>query len=83
MATSKEYTGIARQRMDCLRQSLTSKGITPQGEDTATVEYQGVKLSLSYDEANQVLKLNILEKPAYVPESLIWGLIDNSVQQCP
>ena len=69
--------------MDCLRQSLTSKGITPQGDDTATIEYQGVKLSVSYDEANQVLNLNILEKPAYVPESLIWGLIDNSVQQCP
>jgi hypothetical protein len=84
MAASKEYTGIARQRMNRLWQGLRSTGITPESSgDSGTIEYQGVKLSVSYDEANQVLKLDILEKPAYIPESLIWGFIDNSIQQYP
>jgi hypothetical protein len=84
MAGSKQYTGMARQRMDCLEQSLKSKGVTPQGSpDSAIIEYQGVKLSVRYDESNQLLKLDILEKPAYIPEALIWGFIDASVQQCP
>jgi hypothetical protein len=84
MAGSKEYTGIAPQRMDCLEQSLRSQGVTPQGSrDSMTIEYQGVKLAVRYNESNQLLKLDILEKPAYIPEALIWGFIDTSVQWCP
>jgi hypothetical protein len=83
MPSAKEYPGTTRNRMDCLRQNLASKGITLLGTDSATIEYQGVRLSVNYDEPKQLLKIDILQRPEFIPESLIWGFIDNSVQQCP
>jgi len=68
--------------MDCLWQNLISKGIAQQSSDSATMEYMGVKLSMNYDEPTQLLKIDILDKPIFIPESLIWQFIDSSVQQC-
>lgn len=82
MPSSREYSGMARSHVDCLRQNLQSKGITVQGGDNATVEYEGVKLSINYDESKQALQIEILEKPAFIPESLIWGFVDSTVKQC-
>jgi len=68
--------------MDCLWQNLISKGIAQQSSDSATMEYMGVKLSMNYDEPTQLLKIDILDRPIFIPESLIWQFIDSSVEQC-
>jgi hypothetical protein len=48
MADSKDYTGIAQSTLDCLKTDLRSMGIEPPQGDSGTIEYQGVKLSVSY-----------------------------------
>ena len=83
MGNSKEYPATTRSRMDCLWQNLIAKGIAQQSSDSATLEYSGVKLSVNYDEPAQLLKVDILDKPVFVPESLIWQFIDSSVEKCP
>ena len=83
MPNSKEYSSITRSRMDCLRQNLAAKGIMVPNADNVNAEYMGVHLSINYDEANQLLKVDIVDKPVFMPESLIWGFIDNAVAQCP
>jgi hypothetical protein len=83
MANSKEYPGTTRSRMDCLRQKLAAKGIVIPNSDTVTAEYMGVNLSINYQEPSQLLKIDIVQKPVFMPESLIWGFIDNAVGECP
>ena len=82
MASSKEYPATTRSRVDCLWQNLISKGIAQQSSDSATIEYSGVKVSVNYNEPAQLLRIEILDKPTFVPDSLIWQLIDSSVENC-
>jgi hypothetical protein len=82
MADSKDYTGIAQSTLDCLKTDLRSMGIEPPQGDSGTIEYQGVKLSVSYSAADQKLVLQIISKPAFVPESLVWQLLDGRIQKC-
>lgn len=82
MAEEKEYSSIARAALDCLKQDLQSMGVAPPEGDSGTISYQGVKLSISYDASSEKLKIGILQKPAFVPESLVWQLLDGRVQKC-
>jgi hypothetical protein len=82
MAESKEYTGIAQSALDCLKTDLKSIGVNPPEGDTGTVEYQGVKLSVSYSAAEQKLTFRIINKPPVLPESLVWQLLDGRIKKC-
>ncbi len=82
MADSKDYDGIARPALDCLKNDLRSMGIDPPSGDTGTIEYQGVKLSITYVAGSQKLSIQIVNKPAFVPESLVWQLLDGRIQKC-
>jgi hypothetical protein len=82
MADSKDYTGIAQSTLDCLKTDLRSMGIDPPEGDSGTIEYQGVKLSISYDAGGQKLSIQIVSKPLFVPESLVWQLLDGRIQKC-
>jgi hypothetical protein len=82
MADQKEYPGIQRSALDCLKKDLQSMGITPPEGDSGTIEYQGVKLSIAYGSADEKLTIQILNKPAFLPESLVWQLLDGRIQKC-
>jgi hypothetical protein len=82
MADSKEYSGIAQSALDCLKTDLQSMGIDPPQGDNGTIEYQGVKLSVSYESAEQKLSFKIVSKPMFVPESLVWQLLDGRIEKC-
>lgn len=81
MADGKEYSGVTEAGIQSLRQSLQELGITVPDGDSGTVTYQGVKLGIDYAQAEQKLSVKILEKPAFIPESLIWQMLDARVQK--
>jgi hypothetical protein len=82
MADSKAYTGIAQSTLDCLNTDLKSMGIDPPSGEGGTIEYQGVKLSVFYSATAQTLSVRIISKPPFVPESLVWQLLDGRIQKC-
>jgi hypothetical protein len=82
MADSKNYEGVTGGVLECLRQELRSVGITPPEGDSGTIEYQGVKLSMTYTAPSQTLAVEITSKPIFVPESLVWQLLDARIQKC-
>lgn len=81
MASEKEYNGVTEAGLAELKQELQSMGITPPDGTTGTIEYQGVKLALDYAPATQRLAIRILQKPSFVPESMIWQLLDARIQK--
>ncbi len=81
MAEAKEYN-LTRSGISCLKSRLEAQGIKAPDGDRGVVEHMGVKLDLSYAEASQTLRVEIAEKPAFVPESLVWSFVDTAVQSC-
>jgi hypothetical protein len=82
MADSKDYSGVAQSTLDCLNTDLKSLGINPPEGGNGMIEYQGVKLSVSYSAAGQTLSVRIMSKPPFVPETLVWQLLDGRIQKC-
>lgn len=82
MAETKEYAGIARGTLDCLKQHLESHGLASPAGDSGIIEQQGVILSVTYIEAQQILQVGIIERPFFIPEDLVWTLLDNAVRGC-
>ncbi|MGH9358842.1 MAG: hypothetical protein ACRD22_05810 [Terriglobia bacterium] len=82
MSDVKEYSGVTERGLENLRRDLQSIGITPPQENSGTIEYQGVKLAINYGPADQKLTVRILEKPAFIPESLVWQMLDGRIQKC-
>ena len=82
MADTKEYVGITRSTLDCLKQRFQSQGVAPPAGDSGTIEQQGVRLSVTYVEAEQKLHFGLVEKPFFIAESLVWSLLDRAVKSC-
>ena len=82
MPDSKDYQGIARTTLDCLKKDLETMGVRMPSGDSGEIEYQGVKLSFIYSETDQKLTAQIMAKPAFIPAAMVWQLLDNKVQKC-
>jgi hypothetical protein len=82
MPDSKEYDGTSREVLNCLRQDLQRMGVNLPDGDDGTIEYQGVILSVVYTEPEQKLAVRILEKPSFVPEAMLWQLLEARLQKC-
>lgn len=78
MPDCKEYDGINRSELGRLRARLAKENIVvPPGDDVSIEAPFGVELQATYDEAKEILKICILKKPFYVPESQIWKIVDS------
>ena len=82
MAETKEYLGITRSIIDCLKQRFQSQGVTAPAGDSGTIEQQGVRLSVTYVEAEQKLQFGLIERPFFIAENLVWSLLDRAVKSC-
>jgi hypothetical protein len=82
MAEIKEYVGITRSKLDCLKQRFQSQGVIPPPGDSGTIEQQGIRVSMTYVEAEQKLLFGIIEKPFFIAEHLVWTLLDRAVESC-
>ena len=76
MGDYKRFDGVTLEKLDHLKQGLQQRGIKPPEGDSGTIESMGVKLSVSYLAAEQALEVRILEKPPFIPESLVWSQVE-------
>ncbi len=81
MSDSKLYEGITREELNSLRSSLENQGVkVPEGDDVLVEGPYGVHLQISYDAPSATLKVSIAKKPLFVPESMIWSMVDKGVK---
>jgi hypothetical protein len=77
MPDCKQYGGITRDELLNLRNDLADEGIIiPEGDDVEIQGPYGIKLSATYNERKETLKICITEKPFYIPESAVWNIVD-------
>lgn len=77
MPECKQYGGITRDELAHLRKDLANEGVVvPEGDDVEVMGPFGIKLRATYDEPKETLKICIVKKPFYVPESEIWKIVD-------
>jgi hypothetical protein len=77
MPECKYYGGITRDELNQLRADLAKEGVkVPEGDDVEFAALFGVRLSATYDEAKETLKICITKKPFFVPESEVWKIVD-------
>jgi hypothetical protein len=76
---NRTYTGVTRADVDQIRSELGKFGIAiPEGDDVEVAGPLGVRMQVKYDEQNQSLDLEIIEKPGYVSETQIWKVVEMS-----
>src|SRR4051794_2162516 len=81
MPDCKNYGGITRDELNLLRGDLKREGITiPEGDQVSFSGPQGIQLEATYDENKQTLRICIIKKPFFIPESMIWQFIDAGVE---
>ena len=77
MPDCKQYGGITRDELKNLRADLAKEGINvPSGDDVKVAGPYGIELQAIYDANKETLKICIVSKPFYIPESAIWKIVD-------
>ena len=77
MPDCKFYGGITRDELVHLRRDLAREGVdVPKGDDVTVLGPYGIQLQATYDQAKETLKICIIKKPFYIPESEIWKIVD-------
>ncbi len=77
MPDCKHYGGIIRAELGHLREDLAKEGITiPSCDDVTVKRPYGIRLQAIYDENKETLKICIIKKPFYIPESEVWKIVD-------
>ena len=81
MPSCKLYGGITRGELHHLRGDLQKEGVSvPVGDDVTVTGPYGIELHITYDETKETLKVCIAKKPFYIPESMVWGIVDAGVE---
>ena len=81
MDNCKEYPGITRAAVDKFREQSEKSGQPLPPGDSYVIEKSGVKLSVTYNEAAQTLTACILEKPGFIPDSMVWAVVDDQMRR--
>ncbi|HUI43177.1 MAG TPA: hypothetical protein VL523_14535 [Terriglobia bacterium] len=76
MPDCRRYEGITPEKLSNLRLGLLRTGITLPEGGNGLIETMGVKVSVSYLAAEQALDVCIIEKPSFIPTSLVWGQVE-------
>lgn len=80
MPDCRRFEGVTAEKMEQLKQGLIKSGIKPPDGPAGVIEAMGVKLSVSYVAAEQALDVCIMEKPAFIPDTLIWAQIESPLK---
>ncbi len=81
MPDCKQYGGITREELNHLRKDLEKEGISlPVGDEVKVKGPYGIELTAVYNEEKETLKICIIKKPFFVPESEIWKIVDTGVE---
>jgi hypothetical protein len=65
---------LTRPQLEARRQTLAQSGVSMEG-DHGLISSQGVTLKIDYYESYQMLSIEIVDKPWFVPESVVEGKI--------
>lgn len=76
----KDYTGVTRETLNRWREDAARTGTPLPPGDNFTVSKSGVTISAAYDETTQTATVCIVDKPAFVPESMVWSIIEANLK---
>jgi hypothetical protein len=76
---SKSFAGVARSTFEQIKNDLHSRGVKVSEGDDCVVEYGGFRGSLTYDERDEYVAIQILAKPIFVSELTVWNLIGRAM----
>jgi hypothetical protein len=81
MADCKYYGGITREELDSLRRDLEKEGISlPPGDEVQFEGPHGIRLTATYDAAKETLRVCVVKKPFFIPDSMVWDVIDTGIR---
>jgi hypothetical protein len=78
---TKTFTDISRATFENIKNDLRALGVTVPSGDDCTIEHRGARGLLAYSEATGRLVVSILEKPFFVPERMVWDLLDRAMRR--
>jgi len=76
MPDCRRYEGVTAEKMERVKQGLIRSGIKPPEGPAGMIEAMGVKVSVNYVAADQALDICIVDKPEFIPDTLIWAQIE-------
>jgi hypothetical protein len=74
----KDYIGVTRAALDRWREDALRAGTPLPLGDSFTVEKSGVSISANYVESTETVTICIVNKPAFIPESMVWSIIEST-----
>ena len=73
----KDYSGVTRATLDRWREEAARAGAALPAGDSFTFEKSGVTISAAYNEAAETVTICIVDKPAFIPDSMVWSIIES------
>ena len=80
MDDCRRFEGITPEKLESLKQDLQQKGIKLPEGGNGIIEAMGVKLSVNYLTAESAIDICIVEKPAFIPASLVWSQVEGPLK---
>lgn len=80
MDDCRRFEGITPEKLAKLKETLEKGGIKVPEGGNGIIAAMGVKVSVSYVEAENVLTICILDKPAFIPSSLVWSQVEGPLR---
>jgi hypothetical protein len=78
---ARAFDGISRDAFERIKDDLRARGVAVPPGDTCMIEHRGVRGSMRYSEPDRRVEIAILEKPFYVPEGMVWNLLDAAMRR--
>ena len=69
------FCGIPRDTFERIKYDLRARGVAVPPGDACMIEHRGVRGSMSYSEPDRRLEIEILEKPFFIPDAMVWNLL--------
>jgi|HubBroStandDraft_1064217.scaffolds.fasta_scaffold1326042_1 hypothetical protein len=80
MDDCRRFEGITPEKLDRLKQGLEKSGIKVPETGNGIIEAMGVKLSVTYVAAENALDVCILDKPMFIPSSVVWAQVEGPLK---
>ena len=80
MDDCRRFEGITAEKLENLKHGLQQKGIKLPEGGNGIIEAMGVKLSVNYLAAESALDICIVEKPVFIPSSLVWAQVEGPLK---
>ena len=80
MADCKTFADVTREKLQSLKEELRKNGFNPPDGDAGVIEAMGVKISVTYQASGQTLEVCVVEKPAFIPASMVWSRVEAALK---